>query len=111
MLATYGASRERRATCRSRLESIRGVGSKSSARILTAARRLENDARKRLKVRFDIERRPRAQTGLLNTLRALDEARPLGQLCLPLRMSRYLHTGGGSVTQPGGIVHQWSRQH
>ena len=63
------------ATSRSRLESIRGVGSKSSARILTAARRLENDARKRLKVRFDIDRRPRQQTGLLNTLRALDEAR------------------------------------
>ena len=63
------------ATSRSRLESIRGVGSKSSARILTAARRLENDVRKRLKIRFDIERRPREQTDLLNTLRALDEAR------------------------------------
>ena len=63
------------ATSRSRLESIRGVGSKSSARILTAARGLENDVRKRLKIRFDIERRPREQTDLLNTLRALDEAR------------------------------------
>ena len=70
------------ATGSSRLESIRGVGSKSSARILTAARRLENDVRRRLKVRFDIDRRPREQTDVLNTLRALDEARrsvrPLG---------------------------------
>ena len=70
------------ATSASRLESIRGVGSKSSARIRNAAKRLENDARRGLRVRFDIESLPREQTKLLNTLRALDEARrsvrPLG---------------------------------
>ena len=38
------------ATSASRLESIRGVGSKSSARIRTAAKRLENEARRGLKV-------------------------------------------------------------
>lgn len=62
-------------TSASRLESIRGVGSKSSARIRTAAKRLENDARRGLKVRFDIGNQPKDQTKLLNALRALDEAR------------------------------------
>ena len=62
-------------TSRSRLESIRGVGSKSSDRVLTAAHRLETALRKRVKIRFDIDRRPRAQTNLLDTLRALDAAR------------------------------------
>lgn len=63
------------ATSASRLESIRGVRSKSSARIHTAARRLEDDARRGLRVRFDIGNQPREQTKLLNTLSDLDEAR------------------------------------
>ena len=63
------------ATSASRLESIRGVGSKSSERIRSAAKRLENDARRGLGVRFDIESRPREQTKLLNALRSLNEAR------------------------------------
>ena len=63
------------ATSASRLESIRGVGSKSSVRIRTAAKRLENDARRGLRVRFDIGSQPKEQTKLLNALRALDEAR------------------------------------
>ena len=70
------------ATSASRLQSIRGVGSKSSDRIRSAAKRLENDARRSLRVRFDIEIQPTEQTKLLNALRALDEARrsvrPLG---------------------------------
>ena len=71
-IRTVGAVRGMSA---SRLESIRGVGSKSSARIRTAARRLEEDARRGLKVRFDIGSQPKEQTKLLNALRALDEAR------------------------------------
>ena len=62
-------------TSASRLESIRGVGSKSSARIRTAAKRLENDARRGLKVRFDMGSQTKEQTKLLNALRSLDEAR------------------------------------
>lgn len=71
-IRTVGAVR---GTSASRLESIRGVGSKSSARIRTAARRLEEDARRGLKVRFDIGSQPQEQTKLLGALRALDEAR------------------------------------
>ncbi|MCY3926620.1 MAG: DEAD/DEAH box helicase [bacterium] len=62
-------------TRRSRLEMIHGVGSTSSARILSAARRLEEDVHLTLNVRFDIDRRPSQQTDLLNSLRALDGAR------------------------------------
>ena len=62
-------------TSPSRLESIRGVGPKSSARIHAVAKRFENDTRRELKVRFEIGRRPSEQTELLNALRALDEAR------------------------------------
>ncbi|MCY3861534.1 MAG: DEAD/DEAH box helicase [bacterium] len=71
-IRTVGAAM---ATGASRLESIRGVGSTSSSRIRTAAKRLENEARRGLKVRFDIGSQPREQTNLLNALRALDEAR------------------------------------
>jgi len=71
-IRTVGAAM---ATSASRLESIRGVGSTSSSRIRTAAKRLENEARRGLKVRFDIGNKPREQTKLLNALRALDDAR------------------------------------
>ena len=57
------------------LEAIRGIGPKSSARILVAAKRLGKDARSGHTVRFDIEHRPGEQSQLLYALRALDQAR------------------------------------
>lgn len=64
-----------RATNHRRLESIRGVGPQTSARVITAALQVEEAVRGAVRVRFDVDGRPPEQTVLLHMLRALDASR------------------------------------
>ena len=56
------------------LQSIRGVGRRTSTRILSAAQEYEGVLRRSLRVRFDVENRPETQTSLLYRLRTMDFA-------------------------------------
>ena len=64
-----------RAANHRRLESIRGVGPQTSARVITAALQVEEAVRGAVRVRFDVDSRPPEQTVLLQMLRALDASR------------------------------------
>ena len=60
---------------RFRLESIKGVGPKTSTQVIAAASQVEIALRKETRVRFDIDGRPREQTSLLSALRSYEIAR------------------------------------
>ena len=60
---------------RFRLESIKGVGPKTSTQVIAAASQVEIALRKETRVRFDIDGRPRQQTSLLSALRSYEIAR------------------------------------
>ena len=57
-----------------RLQSIQGVGPKTSTQVLAAATQVEDALRKVTRVRFDVDARPPTQTTLLVALRAYDMA-------------------------------------
>ena len=56
------------------LQRIRGVGHHSATQVVAAARQLETAMREGVRLRFDAERKPRAQTKLLEELRSLEVA-------------------------------------
>jgi len=64
-----------RDSSRSRLRLIQGVGSITSDGAIRAAQRVEEDARRTTRVRFDVERRPATQASLLSALAKLANAR------------------------------------
>ena len=57
------------------LESIEGVGPKTSAQVIAAASQVETALCKEARVRFDVDGRPRQQTSLLSALRSREIAR------------------------------------
>ena len=70
-----------RSATRAQLESIRGVGPVTSARVAAAAELVEQSVRAAARVRFDVENRPQTQTALLSALRSLEfERRHVGPL-------------------------------
>lgn len=70
-----------RSASRADLERIRGVGPATSARVLAAAELVEQSVRAAVRVRFDVESRPRAQTALLSALQSLEiDRRHVGPL-------------------------------
>ena len=72
---------EVRSASRAELESIRGVGPATSARVTAAAELAEQAVRTTIRVRFDVDGRPKTQTALLSVLRSLDaERRHVGPL-------------------------------
>ncbi|MYB43561.1 MAG: DEAD/DEAH box helicase [Acidimicrobiia bacterium] len=64
-----------RDSSRSRLRLIRGVGSTTSDGAIRAAQQVEENARRTTRVRFDVDRRPATQAGLLLALAKLANAR------------------------------------
>jgi superfamily II DNA or RNA helicase len=71
-----------------RLMQIKGVGQHSAVQVIAAARQLEQAMKEGLHFRFDVDRRPKEQTALLETLADLDAAeravRPLRNDLEPL---------------------------
>jgi len=62
---------------RHRLQSIPGVGEKTSTQAIAAARRIEADLHNAARVRFDVDGRPEEQTDLLAGLREWEHAHQL----------------------------------
>ena len=60
---------------RYRLESIPGVGPKTSTQVLAAAGHIQAALHNEARVRFDVDRRPAEQTSLLSSLRSVQVAR------------------------------------
>ena len=71
-----------------RLMQIRGVGQHSAVQVIAAARQLEQVMKEGFHLRFEVDRRPKEQTALLEALVDLDAAesavRPLRQDLEPL---------------------------
>lgn len=57
------------------LESIPGVGPRTATQVIGAAGQIQAALRRETRVRFDVDGRPRQQTRLLSTLRALQASR------------------------------------
>ena len=65
------------------LESIEGVGPKTSAQVIAAASQVKTALCKEARVRFDVDGRPRQQTSLLSALRSREIARRAIDLLRP----------------------------